>query len=103
MMTQKQYQKWKQIRAKGRVRYILVDGILEDGSLFALLSMLLNHLWKHGLTWSIAHNFSLTNFIPEFVFKAVFFGGFLALWRWSANEKKYKEYERNAEQQTETE
>jgi hypothetical protein len=102
-MKQEQYEKWGRIRAKGLAYYIFVDGMLKMGSLFALLTMLFNHLWKNGLGWPKADDLGLTGLILEFVLKAVLFGGIVTLGVWSSKEKKYKEYERNIEQQVATE
>ena len=79
-------QRWREVRQRGRLSYVLRRGILLWGVLFAI--------WM-----TLARVFGLLGrdrparpaaLLISFVFAAIFFGTLMGLWAWRQNEKRFK-------------
>ncbi len=98
-INKKRKGKWSKIRAKGRKRYILVNGILIIGGSFAILSYLIRMLlgileaYWFNTPYKYTKADSIQVVIILGVFNAVFFGWLMGSTTWSRNEKAYRESE----------
>jgi hypothetical protein len=78
-MNSEQKEKWKRIRSKGKIRFILLRGVLSWGFPVGLIYS----LWTH---WSESIMIKVLSIVIFMVF-----GGFIwGLLYWMSMEKKYK-------------
>ncbi len=95
-MNNKQKEEWAKVRAKGRKRYILVNGILIMGGAFAILMFvstqfigLLQAYWfntPYVLIYS-------TRDVLGGIIGGVIFGWLMGIMNWSAKESAYRQSE----------
>lgn len=78
-----QLQKWAQIRALGRLRFVLVQGCVSFGVPVAALTSLWDLVWLDAFTWTAT--FAK---LPMWVAA----GGVWALWMWHAMEKRWRQH-----------
>ena len=78
--------RWENTRARGRRRYIIVEGVLRWGVCCGVLSAVVHYLLgAPGPLWGrLAINLVL----------APFFGSWFGRWMWTANERRYTEWRR---------
>ena len=71
------------MRAKGRGRFILLQGILKVGGTYAILSLVIRYISKYGFTTSkISEYIWKVETIFRLFFEWVFFGFFMGLFFW---------------------
>ncbi len=102
-MNKKQKEKWAEVRAKGRKRYILVNGILIMGGTFAILMpvfsqviRLLRFYWFNTPYVSIDSTRDVFGYVADvfgYVIAGVLFGWLMGRMNWSATERAYRESE----------
>jgi hypothetical protein len=49
-MTPQEKEAWEGIRAKGKMRYILLNGIIFTGGIYALVMTIVGYFVEYGLT-----------------------------------------------------
>ena len=78
------------MRAKGRRRFILEDGILQLGGLYAILSTVSGYLFKHGFSLSKVSEYLWSG---ETIFKFFFgwlgFGFLMGAFVWYFTEREF--------------
>lgn len=101
-MNAKQRTKWSAYRAKGQVRFLLVEGILKLGGMFAILMLVSNYLFDYGFTNSnLADYLSSRKTISDFIYGGLFFGSLMGLFFWYMGEREFKKPEKKDEGQIE--
>ena len=82
-MTEDQYQHWKDVRARGHTRYILLHGILMQGLTFGIFMAIADIIWP-------SHAFSVTHCAFIVAFAATIFGYLSGQLAWHRNEKAFE-------------
>ena len=83
-------EKWAKFRAKGKPRFILVDGILKMGGAFALGVFLLNYLLDFGFTATGANKSEVVRLAIKSIIGGILWGTLMALFFWWWNEKEFR-------------
>lgn len=95
-MDAEQKAKWAEVRARGKGRYILVEGMLKTGGLFATLVLVVNYFYRHGFTSSKISEYLLNGeTVFRFFFGVIFFGLWMGLFDWYFSERAYRKSEKN--------
>lgn len=76
-----QLAKWAQIRALGRLRFVLVQGCVSFGLPVAALTSLWDYVWLDAFTWT-----ATVAKLPMWIAA----GAVWALWMWHAMEKRWR-------------
>jgi len=94
-MNKKQKEEWAKVRAKGRKRYILVNGILIMGGTFAIGVQFIGLLQAYWFNTPYVSIDSTRDVIDVFIGAVcgVLFGWLIGEMAWSAKEKAYRESE----------
>ncbi len=90
-MTPNQMIWWEKIRVKGKLKFVLLRGVLFWGVLTAILSAVVNEWWHAGLPFTSAE-YSLSSLIDSLIVGIVIFpivGAFLSLYIWKICEDVY--------------
>ncbi len=95
-MNKEQKEEWAKVRAKGRKRFILVNGILIMGGIFSILGFVIVQFMElleayRFNTPRVPINWTRDVFFA--VFGGVFFGLINGMGLWSAKERAYRESE----------
>jgi hypothetical protein len=95
-MNAKQKARWLEMRAKGRGRFILQQGILKIGGTYALLSLVITYISKYGFTTSKVSEYGWNvETIFKLFFDWVFFGFFMGLFFWYFGEREFRKQDKN--------
>ena len=95
IMDAKRRARWSELRTKGQGRFLLVEGVLKAGGMFAVLTLIVNYFRKNGFTASaLSEYLSSGETIFEFVFGWLFFGFFMGLFVWYVGERGFKKSEK---------
>ena len=95
-MNIEQKARWSQIRAGGRGRFILVQGMLKFGLLFAVFSFLFSYFYRYGFTTSkVSEYLRGGEPIFKFFFDSLFLGGIMGLFFWHLGEREFKRQEKD--------
>lgn len=88
--------RWSEIRARGRARFILTEGVLRVGLLYAALLFLLRYFFKYGFTASGAGEY-LRGGEPifQFIFDCLAFGYIMGWLDWREQEREFKRAEQD--------
>ena len=86
-MTKSERQWWQQVRAQGRTRYVLRDGLLKRGLPFGSLVTLIDFL---PLFWGGSLSKPVSFYLIKFAFLVLAFGWITAVWSWDAHEKEFE-------------
>ncbi len=94
-MNQSQFDRWTQVREKGKDNFVWMSGVAAwgfcTGLLYAVVTQLRNHAWN-------AEALASMNFVRHLAFSLMFFGltGFVfGRIVWNLSEKKWKEAKEN--------
>lgn len=88
--------KWLEVKAKGQGRYILVEGILKHGGMYAFLILSVNYFYKNGFTFSKVYEYLWNGeTIFKFFFGVIFFGLWMGLFDWYFREHLFRKSEKN--------
>jgi hypothetical protein len=91
-MDQKERELWADTRAKGKLRYIALNGIIISGGLYAMGLTITGYFIEHGFDFSqvIAYATSTTTHTRFFLF-ATAFGSIWGLIKWNRGERAFAE------------
>jgi hypothetical protein len=89
-MTKSDRKWWQQVRAQGRTRYVLRDGLLKRGLPSGSLVTLLNFL---PLLCGGSRSKSVPFYLIEFALVVLAFGWIGAVLSWDAHEKEFEKPE----------
>lgn len=91
-MTPQEKEAWEAIRAKGKTRYILLNGIIYTGGIYALVMTIIGYFVEFGLTLSnfSGYFFDSATHIRFFLF-ATAFGLVMGFIKWHRGEKAFAE------------
>lgn len=92
-MNQKQLEKWAKFRAKGKTRFILIDGVLKMGGIFALGVFLLTYFLDFGFTAPSANKSEVVRLAIKAIIGGILWGMWMAFFFWWWNEKEYRKSE----------
>jgi len=95
IMNQNQFERWTQVREKGKDNFVWMQGVAGWGFATGLLYAVVSQLWKYQ--WDVEALLSM-NFVRHLAFSLMFFAlaGFVfGRIVWSLSEKKWKEKEEN--------
>lgn len=76
-------QKWAQVRALGRLRFVIVQGCVYFGVSIAAVTSLWDYVWLDAFTWTAA-------FVKVPMWLAA--GTAWALWLWHTMEKRWRQH-----------
>lgn len=91
-MTPQEKEAWERVRAKGKIRYILLNGVIFTGGIYALAMTLAGYFIEYGLTLSefSRYFFDSSTHIRFFLF-ATIFGLIMGFIKWHRGEKAFAE------------
>jgi hypothetical protein len=99
VMNTKQKARWSKLRAKGKRRFLLVEGLLKIGGTYAALSLVANYLFKYGFRSPELVNYLLRGeTIFKFIFDWLFFGLIMGLFFWYLGEREFKKMGKDEKQ-----
>ena len=91
-MTPQEKDAWETIRAKGKTRYILLNGVIFTGGIYALAMTLVGYFVEYGFTLSeFSHYFFDTQTHIRFFLFATAFGLVMGFIKWHRGEKAFAE------------
>jgi hypothetical protein len=95
-MNAEQKAEWLEVKAKGRGRYLLVEGIIKSGGIYAILLLIANYFFKYGFTASKVSEYLWNGeTVFRFFFGVIFFGLWMGLFDWYFNERQFRKSEKN--------
>ncbi|TDX52082.1 hypothetical protein [Orenia marismortui] len=90
-MNEEEKRKWEQIKARGKLHYILIHGILGWGFITALAYLFFTFIIKYGFDLSLL---SSKDFLQELAISLIVFpivGILQSLFAWNKKERIYSE------------
>lgn len=91
--------KWERIRAKGRIRYVLLYGVLMMGSVFAVAAFLAEPLIGR-IFYGQGYSSDMTLRLIQWPIAGVFFGKLIGIMTWYGGEREYENYLRAERKRT---
>jgi hypothetical protein len=94
IMNAEQKARWSETRTGGRGSFVLTQGVLRVGLLFAVFSFLFSYFYRYGFTASkVSEYLQGGEPIFKFFFDCLFFGAIMGLFSWHDNEREFKQQE----------
>lgn len=91
-MNEKEKELWADVRAKGKFRYIVLQGVIITGGLFAMVMTLTGFFIEYGFRFSEFTTYALDSMThTRFFLFATAFGSIMGVINWNRGEKAFAE------------
>ena len=80
---------WAEKRARGIVRFLLIEGVLFTGGPFAVILQVVGYFFLADADQSFGQYFTMTRTWVTFFFHGTLFGGIMGFINWRRNEKAF--------------
>jgi hypothetical protein len=88
---------WEKVREKGEVYFLITNGILKVGLLFASLNFLWSSFLADRLGFKAKQETEIGWIVFKFIFQMLWFGILMGLYNWHIAEKQYLKAKKNVE------